>query len=306
MKQKISILLSAFILFASSVLAGEKIIVLNTASNNGTMFSQSTAYAEDFKTLGYEVEFVSPGNACKAWAYLQKVPSNQPVFINIDAYGQAKPASGLLENCGPIMASNKDLVAAYLDHFHVCTLNGSANELFSKGASAKIGTNKPGGFWQPVVDQINKENKSNHKRIQYGGSGDTRKALLSGEVDYVFLSTGHTYKLENAGATCFAEFTDSKKIKYQNTVNELSAGKDKFDSSFATGWSLFNADKKMVKKMRVEVRSLFENNDSNIIKALGGSTPINYYGWDESISTRVKWVNGSIDTWARAIKKASE
>ena len=42
-----------------------------------------------------------------------------------------------------------------------------------------------------------------------GGSGDTRKALLSGEVDYVFLSTRHTYKLEKAGANCFAEFTDS-------------------------------------------------------------------------------------------------
>ena len=203
------------------------------------------------------------------------------------------------------MASKKDLVAAYLDHFHVCTINGSADELFSKGASTRIGTNKPGGFWQPVVDKINKENKSSHKRIQYGGSGDTRKALLSGEVDYVFLSTRHTYKLENAGATCFAEFTDSKKLKYEHTVNDLSAGKDKFDSSFATGWSLFNADKKMVKQLRVQIRSLFEN-DSNIIKALGGSTPLNYYGWDESISARVKWVNGSIDRWAQAMKQTAQ
>jgi len=305
MKKILSVLLSAFLLFTADVLAGDKIIVLNTASNNGTMFSQSTAYAEDFKNMGYDVEFVSPGNACKAWAYLQKVPSNQPVFINIDAYGQAKPASGLLQNCGPILASKKDLVAAYLDHFHVCTINGSADELFSKGASTRIGTNKPGGFWQPVVDKINKENKSSHKRIQYGGSGDTRKALLSGEVDYVFLSTRHTYKLENAGATCFAEFTDSKKLKYEHTVNDLSAGKDKFDSSFATGWSLFNADKKMVKQLRVQIRSLFEN-DSNIIKALGGSTPLNYYGWDESISARVKWVNGSIDRWAQAMKQAAQ
>ena len=305
MKKTLLVLLSAFLLFTADVLAGDKIIVLNTASNNGTMFSQSTAYAEDFKNMGYDVEFVSPGNACKAWAYLQKVPSNQPVFINIDAYGQAKPASGLLQNCGPILASKKDLVAAYLDHFHVCTINGSADELFSKGASTRIGTNKPGGFWQPVVDKINKENKSSHKRIQYGGSGDTRKALLSGEVDYVFLSTRHTYKLENAGATCFAEFTDSKKLKYEHTVNDLSAGKDKFDSSFATGWSLFNADKKMVKQLRVQIRSLFEN-DSNIIKALGGSTPLNYYGWDESISARVKWVNGSIDRWAQAMKQTAQ
>jgi len=304
--KKLLIFVSSLILFATSVFAGEKIIVLNTASNNGTMFSQSTAYAEDFKGMGYDVEFVSPGNACKAWAYLQKVPSDQPVFINIDAYGQATPAAGVLENCGPILASKKDLVAAYLDHFHVCTINGTPDGLFGAGASAKIGTNKPGGFWQPIVDDLNKENKTNHKRIQYGGSGDTRKALLSGEVDYVFLSTNHTYKLEKAGASCFAEFTDAKKIKYDKTVNELSAGKNKFDSSFATGWSLFNADRKMVKKMRTDVKSLFETNESNIIKALGGSTPINYYGWDESISTRVKWVNGSIDTWAQAIKKAAQ
>ena len=75
--------------------------------------------------------------------------------------------------------------------------------LFKKGNSLKIGTNKPGGFWQPMVDKINLENGTTHKRIQYGGSGDTRKALLSGEVDYVFLSTRHTYKLEKAGANCF-------------------------------------------------------------------------------------------------------
>jgi len=298
------ITLLTFIFFSTNVFAGEKIIVLNTASNNGTMFSQSTAYSEDFKTLGYEVEFVSPGNACKAWAYLQKVPPTQPIFINIDAYGQAKPASGLLENCGPILVSKKDLVAAYLDHFHVCTINGSADRLFANGSSVKIGTNKPGGFWQPMIDNINSENKTKHKRIQYGGSGDTRKALLSGEVDYVVLSTRHTYKLENAGATCFAEFTDSKKIKYDYTVNELSAGKNKFDSSFATGWSLFNADTKMVNTFRENIKKLFADNNSNIIKALGGKKPINYYGWSESIGTRVQWVNGSIKTWAKAIKAA--
>ena len=148
------------------------------------------------------------------------------------------------------------------------------------------------------------ENKTKHKRIQYGGSGDTRKALLSGEVDYVVLSTRHTYKLENAGATCFAEFTDSKKIKYDYTVNELSAGKNKFDSSFATGWSLFNADTKMVNTFRENIKKLFADNNSNIIKALGGKKPINYYGWSESIGTRVQWVNGSIKTWAKAIKAA--
>lgn len=300
MKKLITLL--TFIFLSTNAFAGQKIIVLNTASNNGTMFSQSTAYAEDFKALGYDVDFVSPGNACKAWAYLQNVPSNQPVFINIDAYGQASPAAGLLENCGPITASTKDLVAAYLDHFHVCTVSGSQDALFQKGNSLKIGTNKPGGFWQPMVDKINLENGTTHKRIQYGGSGDTRKALLSGEVDYVFLSTRHTYKLEKAGANCFAEFTDSKKIKYEKTVNELSAGDEKFDSSFATGWSLFNADAKMVATFRSNIKKLFGNNDSNIIKALGGKTPINYYGWNEPVATRVQWVNGSINTWATAIK----
>ena len=171
MKKTMLVLLSAFLLFTADVLAGDKIIVLNTASNNGTMFSQSTAYAEDFKNMGYDVEFVSPGNACKAWAYLQKVPSNQPVFINIDAYGQAKPASGLLQNCGPILASKKDLVAAYLDHFHVCTINGSADELFSKGASTRIGTNKPGGFWQRGRKKLGSIWASSIRRRPPNGSG---------------------------------------------------------------------------------------------------------------------------------------
>ena len=148
-------------------------------------------------------------------------------------------------------------------------------------------------------EQLVAENYSdNHKYLALIAHTNMKVSLME-------FCTIHTYKLENAGATCFAEFTDSKKLKYEHTVNDLSAGKDKFDSSFATGWSLFNADKKMVKQLRVQIRSLFEN-DSNIIKALGGSTPLNYYGWDESISARVKWVNGSIDRWAQAMKQTAQ
>lgn len=289
---------------ASTAMAAGKIVVLNTASNNGNMFTQAQAYAKDLEQAGYEVEFISPGNACKASAILSKIPAGQSVFSNIDAYGQAEPAAGVIPGCEALSTTPENTVAAYLDHFHMCTLSQKDNPMaiFTKGSSFKVGTNKPAVMWQGYVDQLNAENGTSHNRIQYGGSGKTRAALLAGEVDYVFLPTKHAFTLESKGAVCFAEFTDQKAIKSDYLVKDLSAGNGDFAVHIAVGWVMYNSTPAQVEEMRTNVEKFTKDPNSNIIAERGMFPPINYYGWEKTYAERSDWVNSSIKVWADTIE----
>ena len=302
--KKIYIFLFSLLFTITSAMAGEKIIVLNTGSNNGTMFGQANAYVEDLKALGYDAELVSPGEAVKAIAILNSIPKNQPVLVNIDSTSMAKIAAGSVKGVKPLYVKDKDLILAYRDHFYVCTntFNDNTKAFFEKGASFKVAVGNPAGLWKKVMDDLNKENGTAHQSVTYDGGGKTRAGIINKEVDFGFVTTNHTFALEAKGVKCFAEFTDGKKLRYDTTVDELSAGKNKFFVGFATGYALKNADAKLVKQLRSDLSKLFDNPNSAIVKLHGGKAPVQNYGWEESISTRVKWVNNAIDDWAVYLK----
>ena len=185
----------------------------------------------------------------------------------------------------------------------MCTVSqkDDPTAIFRDGSEFKIGTNKPSIFWQNHVDTLNAENNTSHQRIQYGGSGKTRAALLAGEVDYVFLTTKHAFTLESKGAVCFAEFTDKKTLKSDHMVKDLSKGDSPFSVDITTGWVMFNASSQQVDTMREQIQGFMHNMNSNIIAERGGKTPLNYYGWDTSYTERNNWINDSIKTWADAM-----
>lgn len=303
MKKNIIAVLTTIFL-STFAFASEKIVVLNTNTNNGNAFTQTKAYAEDFEALGYEVEFVSPGNTCQANAFLQKVPADQPVFVNINIF-QADALAGKIDNCEGLMVSEQDLVAVYLDHYYLCTVTQKDNPtaLFREGAEFRIGHNKPSGYWNPILETINAENNTNNKIIQYGGSGKQKTAMFAGELDYAILTTNHTFKIEAKGAVCFAEFTKRKKLRYDHTVADLSAGDADLDASLANAYALKNATNEQVARLRSEVEELHHSNDSNIIKALGGKPPIQYYGWEIDFAERADWVNEVLNIWTDAVRK---
>ena len=296
----IALVLTALV---SVSIASEKIIVLNTNTNNGSQFTQAKAFAEDLESLGYEVQFVSPGNTCQANAFLKTVPTDLPVFVNINVF-QADPLAGNIRNCSGLMVSEQDLISVNLDHYYLCTVTQRDNPtaLFQEDAEFRIGHNAPRGYWTPLLETINAENNAHNRIIQYGGTGRQITALYAGELDYAILTTNHTFNVEAKGAVCFAEFTKHRTLRYEHTVADLSAGTAELDASLANAWALKNATDKQVAKLRLEVRALFEDYDSNIIRALGGKTPIQYYGWDVSIAERVIWVNDVLYTWTNAVR----
>ena len=298
--------------FSMHALAAEKLFIVNPASNTGNTFKMSNAFKKDFEEAGYDVELISPGDKCKAYLMLQKVKKIAPTFYVVSPWEQAKAKAGLLgKNCGPVEPEEDKLIMAYLDHSHVCTFKhkDSPNKLFTIGSSYTIGTVYPSKFWQGLVNQLNDTAYTNHKRIEYSGSGKARAALLAGEIDYALLSTGNTMKVESNGGVCTAEITKHNPIKYGITMNDLimpTKGfkhETPFDSSIASGWHLFGASNEQIKKVRMLVKNWYHSTDSAIIKYFGGKHPVNNYAWDTANSEKIIWIKDAIETWANAIKK---
>ena len=284
----------------------EKLFIVNPASNTGNTFKMSNAFKKDFEAAGYDVELISPGDKCKAYLMLQKVKKIAPTFYVVSPWEQAKAKAGLLgKNCGPVEPDEDKLIMAYLDHSHICTFKHKDNPLkiLKTMANYTIGTVYPSKFWQGVVDKLNIITLSKNKRIEYSGSGKARAALLAGEIDFAFLSTGNTMKVESNGGVCTAEITKHKPIKYGLTINDVIISINPFDSSIASGWHLFGATEQQVKTIRTLVKDWYHSTDSAIIKYFGGKHPVNNYAWEVSNSKKVKWIKDAIQTWANAVRK---
>ena len=284
----------------------EKLFIVNPASNTGNTFKMSNAFKKDFEAAGYDVELISPGDKCKAYLMLQKVKKIAPTFYVVSPWEQAKAKAGLLgKNCGPVEPDEDKLIMAYLDHSHICTFKHKDNTLkiLKTMANYTIGTVYPSKFWQGVVDKLNIITLSKNKRIEYSGSGKARAALLAGEIDFAFLSTGNTMKVESNGGVCTAEITKHKPIKYGLTINDVIISINPFDSSIASGWHLFGATEQQVKTIRTLVKDWYHSTDSAIIKYFGGKHPVNNYAWEVSNSKKVKWIKDAIQTWANAVRK---
>lgn len=279
-------------LVSSFAFASDKLVIVNTASNSGQMITMARAFDEDLKKLGYETEIVSPGNNCQANGIYRSIPSDQPVLINLDSFSQADPMSGKISGCEAVMPTADDLLWTYLDHMHLCTFTqkDDPTAIFNKGGQFRVGVTPPSHVFENLVGGINNENSTNHKRVQYKGSGDVRAALLNGEVDYSILSTKHSKRVMSKGAVCVAEFTKHKTLMNLPKVSDLSAGDGEFDTSFSTVWALKNSSQESVEKMRKIMYDLLHNMDSAIVAERGGKTPVNYMGWEKSYAERAEWM----------------
>ena len=287
-------------------LAAEKLFIVNPASNTGNTFKMSNAFKKDFEEAGYDVELISPGDKCKAYLILQKVKKIAPTFYVVSPWEQAKAKAGLLgKNCGPVEPDEDKLIMAYLDHSHICTFKHRKNPLkiLKAMSTYTIRTVYPSKFWQKVVDKLNIVTLSANKRIEYSGSGKARAALLAGEIDFAFLSTGNTMKVESNGGVCTAEITKHEPIKYGLTINDVIITVNPFDSSIASGWHLFGATEQQIETVRALVKNWYHSTDSAIIAYFGGKHPVNNYAWDVSNSKKVKWIKDAIKTWADAVRK---
>lgn len=194
------ILITLISFFSLVAQAEEKISIVNTGSASGGFAMQSTALAKDLTDFfGYDINFENPGDACVAAGIIQK--TNSPLIMPWSTDLEAVGRDGL--GCATFDLDSATVLQYNILPYRVCTMT---HDDFSTGST--IGHSSPKFVFERAAEALNTAVGSNLKAIGYDGSGNTRKALLSGEVDFVILSPKHSKKVMAEGAKCIWEFSD--------------------------------------------------------------------------------------------------
>lgn len=263
MRNKLIMLISGLVISTAAYSQFPEIKIVNLSSSTGSHFAASKALSRDLENKGYRVELISPGNACQASAIIARLPKDNIIISNPSPYSQAEIVKGN-QKCDAILPKPDNMAFMLSVNYTMCTVSQKDNPtaVFNKGAKFKIGHLKPTHVWEEAVDQMNSANGTKNKRIQYGGAGPAKAALLAKEVDYSILATPHALALQKNGAVCFAEFTNGKPSILADTVNNLSKNKTKIEVAESMSFVVLNANKEHLNKLRSEISSIMLNTQS--------------------------------------------
>ena len=196
-------------IITSSAFAKDDITIINTGSSSGSFALQSTALSQDL-TEFYNVKFENPGDACVAINLLgkTKTPAIIPWASDLEAVGR----DGI--GCVTYDFEPAQVLRYHSDAYQICTM-----QYDSLQGEHTIGHTTPKFVFERVVGVLNSATGGSLKPITYDGSGDARKALLGGEIDFAILSPKHAGRVMKEGAKCLWEFsnnTSSEVIALQN------------------------------------------------------------------------------------------
>jgi hypothetical protein len=189
--------------------AKDDITIINTGSSSGSFALQSTALSQDL-TQFYNVNFENPGDACVAINLLEntKSPTIIPWASDVEAVGR----DGI--GCVTYNFEPSQVLRYHSDAYQICTMS-----VDSLDGEHTIGHTSPKFVFERTVEVLNSATGGSLKPITYDGSGDARKALLGGEIDFAILSPKHAKRVMKEGAKCSWEFsnnTSSDIIALQN------------------------------------------------------------------------------------------
>ena len=209
-------------IITSSAFAKDDITIINTGSSSGSFALQSTALSQDLNQF-YNVKFENPGDACVAINLLgkTKTPAIIPWASDLEAVGR----DGV--GCVTYDFEPTQVLRYHSDAYQICTM-----QYDSLDGNNTIGHTSPKFVFERTVDVLNSVTGGSLKPITYDGSGDARKALLGGEIDFAILSPKHAGRVMKEGAKCLWEFsnnTSSEVIALQNeypSTNGLSLSTD--------------------------------------------------------------------------------
>ena len=188
-------------IITSSAFAKDDITIINTGSSSGSFALQSTALSQDL-TEFYNVKFENPGDACVAINLLgkTKTPAIIPWASDLEAVGR----DGI--GCVTYDFEPSQVLRYHSDAYQICTM-----QYDSLQGEHTIGHTSPKFVFERTVKVLNSATGGSLKPITYDGSGDARKALLSGEIDFAILSPKHAGRVMKEGAKCLWEFSSTPK-----------------------------------------------------------------------------------------------
>jgi hypothetical protein len=191
-----NILLAFFATLALSVpAAADELIILNSGSKTGSFSMTSIAYYTDLMTEFDNIQLINPGNRCVALnSILPRLDG--PVLMPWASDYEAEGRDG---GCATFDISQGHVIRYNAEPMNVCHMGG----LDVTVNSGRIGHTVPvNGPLSRAAGAINDNFGTEHTNVAYDGQGDTRLALINGEIDYALLAREHAAYVESNGGIC--------------------------------------------------------------------------------------------------------
>ena len=198
-----NILLSIFaVLSVATVANADELTILNSGSKTGSFSMTSIAYYTDLMTKFDNIQLINPGNRCVALTSILPRLSG-PVLM---PWASDYEASGRDGGCVTFDISQGHVIRYNAEPMNVCHMGGIDVTV----NSGRIGHTVPAdGPLSRAAGAINNSFGTDHTNVVYDGQGDTRLALINGEIDYALLAREHAAYVISNGGVCDIDLSNN-------------------------------------------------------------------------------------------------
>ena len=198
-----NILLSIFaVLSVTTVANADELTILNSGSKTGSFSMTSIAYYTDLMTEFDNIQLINPGNRCVALTSILPRLSG-PVLM---PWASDYEASGRDGGCVTFDISQGHVIRYNAEPMNVCHMGGIDVTV----NSGRIGHTVPAdGPLSRASGAINNSFGTDHTNVVYDGQGDTRLALINGEIDYALLAREHAAYVISHGGVCDVDLSNN-------------------------------------------------------------------------------------------------
>ena len=198
-----NILLSIFaVLSVTTVANADELTILNSGSKTGSFSMTSIAYYTDLMTEFDNIQLINPGNRCVALTSILPRLSG-PVLM---PWASDYEASGRDGGCVTFDISQGHVIRYNAEPMNVCYMGGIDVTV----NSGRIGHTVPAdGPLSRAAGAINNSFGTDHTNVVYDGQGDTRLALINGEIDYALLAREHAAYVISNGGVCDIDLSNN-------------------------------------------------------------------------------------------------
>jgi hypothetical protein len=250
--------LAAALVFGT-VANSTELTILNSGSKTGSFSMTSIAYYTDVLKDYDQINLVNPGTRCVALgSLLPRItgPVLMPWASDYEADGRNGGCVTFDIAKGKVLRYNKEPIS-------VCQLNNNIDITKDTG---RVGHTVPAtGPLSKASGHINDSFDTAHTNVVYDGQGDTRLALLSGEIDYALLTKEHAAYVEANGGTCNYDMSDDS----ANSLLKLDPSNPNLVFSFDNVWLALNMTDEEAADLKTLLISKHNDCDSASAKYTG-------------------------------------
>lgn len=228
-----------------------ELTILNSGSKSGSFSMTSIAYYTDLMTEFDNIQLINPGNRCVALGSI--LPRLEgPVLM---PWASDYEASGRDGGCVTFDISQGHVIRYNAEPMNVCHMGN----LDITTDSGRIGHTVPvDGPLSRAAGAINESFGTAHTNVVYDGQGDTRLALINGEIDYALLAREHAAYVESNGGVCDRNLSNDS----NSSLYSLANNNDDLVFGFDNVWLGLNMTQEQALNLRETLIAAHNNCES--------------------------------------------